>query len=302
MPDYTTTGLLNTVRDFGSFPTLDPNYTDARLLNFMNYQLIIDVVPLIMSCREDFFTANNDTTLTTTTSYVSIPSDAIGARVRDFTIWSNVGTAQELMVQNIPRLNPDDLAAGSSGFYVENNRLMFYPQGLYTTNTARIRYYKRPNYLVTYASGAAISAINGLTVTVNATPASFLQGVSLDCISNLSPYERLISGNIITALPSSVTITLTSTTGLTVGSYLTLAGETIVPQIPQDFISYLIQATLVKALESKNDAQYKIAVGEYLKLRKTILDLVSDRTEGENIKISSLSKLSDMIGNGVYGV
>lgn len=295
MTDFTTTGLLNTVRDFGSFPLYDPNYTDARLLNFMNYQLNTDVIPLIMSCREEFFITYEDTSLTSTSQTISIPSAAIGAKVRDVTLWSNAGQSNELMIQSIPRLNPDFLNMSNSGFYIQDNSLILYPVGMYTTNTLRVTYYRRPNSLVTVASAGQVDSIASLTLTLDTRPSTFTTNTSVDIISNNSPYKKLLTTTI-TATPSTNQVTLASVTGVAVDNYVCLAGESVYPQIPQDFIAYLIQATVVKALESKNDAQYQIAFQKYAQLRQVIKDLVSDRTEGENIKINGFNKLSDMIG------
>jgi hypothetical protein len=290
MADFTTTGLLSSVRDFGSFSDFDPDFTNAKLLNFMNFQLGTDVVPLIMTCREEYFVSQEDFELASQQTF-EIPTKAIGAKVRDFTVWGNVGTDQETMIQSIPRLNPDFLDRSSGGFYVQNNTLKLYPKNLFNNNTARITFYYRPNDIVPLASAGRITDINGSIVTLNAVPATFTANTSVDGISNKSPYKTVVSTTI--TLVNVLDVTLSDVTDLVVGDYICLEGESVYAQIPQDFISYLIQATVLKALESKNDAQYSIALQKYNDLRKVILNLSSDRTEGENIKVAGFNKLSD---------
>lgn len=303
MPDYTTTGLISNIKSRIISPTNDYTFTNQKYVDVLNSELKSKIVPLIMSVYEEFFVQASDTTITSSTYQFDIPANAIGAKLRDVTIWDLSVSTNPVMLYNVPRIKPEDLDL-QSGFYIQSNTIILNPATGWnlTGKTMRMTYYKRLPLLTpivndaTYYAGK-VTAINSLVLTLDYFPTGWTTSTSIDVIDSTIPFANIFSAVSPTAVNSSAkTISLSSVTGITTNDYVCVTGESVFANIPVDLYDVLAQAASVYVLRALGDANgAALAYSEYQELRQNALNLISPRVDGENQKVYGLRQIHDLV-------
>jgi hypothetical protein len=79
--------------------------------------------------------------------------------------------------------------------------------------------------------------------------------------------------------------------GLVVGDLIATAGETIVPQIPTELMSFLSQCIALRILEAQGDIDnYKAASEKLKQMSDSLIHLLDSRTEGNPQKFNNNNK------------
>ena len=232
-----TTELISALKICGSFPTSNDLFSTSDFLVLMNMQLKSDITPMMLKLNEEFFLQTKDFSIVAGSTY-RIPTRAIGAKMRDLSLVDAAGN-----VTSIARLFEEDRPNNNSGYYMLRNSIELSTD--ITDPTLRMKFFSRPNTLVTTASCGKVVSINSgaNTVVVDAAPSTFSVTVLCDFVQNLNPYDLLgldlaltsVSGTTLgfSALPS----------GLAVGDWVCLATESPVPMVPDEVHPLLIQSS-----------------------------------------------------------
>jgi hypothetical protein len=300
MADFTTSNLISSVKRKALLPT--GMISDTDIIELMDDELHTAIIPFLMRLREDYFATWVDFT-TGGTNIFEIPTDAIGAKLKDVVFY--LSGYQEAFV-NVARLTIEELSANRYdsmrpyGFYILGNKLYFYPQNAAAGQTLRLYYYKRINHLtpildtvsgveVNYA--CKITDITNNIATVDIIPDGWTTTTAIDVIKGIQNYD-VTSTNSITDITGNV-ITLANT-GPSIGDYLCVRGDTVYPQIPEEIHPLLVQATIIKVLESmKDDKGLKIAAERYAKMEDDLMTLLTPRVDGEPKKIVNAGGIFD---------
>ena len=296
---YTVDDLVTHIKNKAAVPsTLGKGLTLEDILRYMNDEMRYFIIPLLTSIREEFFVTYSDTLIGTSSTF-AIPSDALGNKLRDVLRIDPNGNKF-----SIARIEPEDLPRFNQssnyirGFYIENNNIKILGN-LNTTDTLRLTYFKRPNDLVLYSGTSAYNCAKiatvgaGGAITTSLTiPSTFTTSASYDIIK-ATPLFDLLQENITASVASGTNMTLSSTTGASVGDYVCLAGESCIPQIPVECYALLGERVVMKICQSLGDKEnYAIAKQEADDIKEQLLQLLSDRVEGENRKIINTDNLA----------
>jgi hypothetical protein len=136
--------------------------------------------------------------------------------------------------------------------------------------------------------GAALSVKR---LTLSALPATFLQNNFFDFVQNVSPnkiihYDRRF--NAINQVSKQISFIATDIPDVIVGSYITLAEETFVPNIPTELHPILAQRVAVSCLEAMGDEQNKQSAERKLAaMEKDAGTFLDNRVEGAMQKIKA---------------
>ena len=264
MSAYTTLDLIKSVRVRGMFPDASTGTLSAdNILMLATEELRLLVAPMILSAREKYYEKYIDYNMISEKAIYAIPERAVGCVV------STVQYIINNSITNLAPLDPNALATTVSGlyprgFYFENDHICIYPRPNASAGVVRLRYYQRPSILeqtINCAQIASLSQAAG-TVTVNTYPSSWAPAMTVDFISNKSPFtayaidtsiQNISAANVISfdALPLNTDGTL----AVAVGDWLALAGYTPLPEIMSEFFPLLAQATAVKLLEAVGDKE-----------------------------------------------
>lgn len=297
LPSYDVESLIANIKRRCAVPTSQITYTDQDFTDLANDELHDTVIPLMMSCREEYFVdyvdvqAGSDRT-------IDIPEQAVGEKLRSV-FYLQQGS--HLVLVNLPRIDLDTIGGYGfinvntlAGFYIEGSKLKLYPDTSVPDNTTiRLYYYKRRLVLASptqYGQVLSIDEMNN-TIVLDYVPSTWVVGTQLNSVSNLPGFKITNEGATITAL-SAPTIELDSVEGIVVGDYVSEYGYSGVAQIPVEAQAYLAQITASKCLEGLgDDAGMKRADKKAEEMKTSLLVVVSNRVDGSPKKIMNPSGL-----------
>jgi hypothetical protein len=252
---WTATDLIASVKRRAGIPAAQATYTDAEILTICNEEMSSFIVPLVMKEREDYWQTSVDFTITSSVTQYRIPERAIGSKLREVKIVNANGTES-----NIPRLLVANEGTDSYGFRVDGNVLTL-RTGIANNptllgNTLRVYFYSRPNQITaatigtTYGTIATLTLPYGMTVTSAPTGLTGASG-TMDMIRATPGFETLAADAAFTLSTGVYTFSAPLPAGIAVGDYVTVPGNTPVPQIPPELHPLLAQKAACRVLEGK---------------------------------------------------
>ena len=309
MIDYTTDELIEDIKQRASVPTSQSLFNEDRFTRFLSSKLRDNVVPLMLSVREDYFVAFEDidiTDLTSNTNTYTLPERAIGMKLKDVVLVDSQGKEEQL-----PRLTFQDkslpgIADYQSlyGFYVQANSIKLFLQRSFVGKKLRMYYYRRPNGLVKTSKAGKILSINTGTgvVTLDNAPTNWTTSTTFDLICGKPPFDSKGDDTAITAI-SGFDLTFASVpTGLKVGDWVCESNESVIPQIPYEGFSLLVQLGVVKVLEALNDTRgWQTAVEDYKQMQMDVKTMLSPRVDEATVKTVSRSGVWRIGGSNKWG-
>jgi hypothetical protein len=303
LPQYNTEELIDNIKRRCSVPTSQLTFQDADFVALANDELQGEVIPLIMSTREDYFVDSVDVTCPAS-GVIDFPDAAIGAKLKAVAV---VQQDNPLTLWNLPRIDMDVVTGiktviAVSGFYITGNTLNIYPTpGDLSGRTIRIYFYKRSLTLATPADYSVITAIDTGTNTVSMSrlPTGWAANTQINSVSSVGAFN--ITNELATiSSVAGLDIVLDNVTGMVVGDYLSGLGYSAVPQVPVEAHGYLAQLTAAKCLEGLGDREgMKAALDKAEKLRTSLMIVISQRVDGSVKKVMS-GNGGLRVGAGLY--
>lgn len=279
--DYTTTGLLESLRNRGMLPdNAGEALDDSDLLDILTDELQTSIVELLIDTNEEYLVTHEDISVTANTAAYDIPERAVGAVVRNVAWLEGSDTYTPLA-----RIEPEnEFEPGQEGFKFEGDQLVLVPTPT-ESGTLRVSYFRRPNDLVATTRVGTVSSVAGDVITLTAAYPSVFSltsstGQKYDLINGSGNFGSLEDGLTCTALSGS-TVTLTGVpTTLAKGDYVCLKGESPVPQMPVELRKVLIAKAAARALESLGDPKFQAAEALADKAQAKALGLLVPRGHG----------------------
>lgn len=292
---YLVSGLIEAVRDSGMLPPADEGDNTTRMLGFLNREQRLYLMRLMLSVREAYRVAVVDVPLEVGRCAYPIPTRAVGAKMKLVELLDASGcNGRPLNCIGAEQVYESATAGGAGEFTIRNNTIIFVAAP--PAATMRIHYFRRFNKLVPAAEASgAITAIDTgtgvVTVSVadNPMPASFLVGATFDLIQHRPHFDLLASELSISAVDAT-TMTFTAAdlpSGLEVGDFVALSGETPICQAPLELHDVLVQRALYKYLKSQGDPRAKEAKEDLDQARDDALALMCPRIEDQPVVLQN---------------
>lgn len=270
---WTTDDLLTSIKNCQMFPDAsEGSLSPDALLQYATDGLYMTILPAIQGVREKFYEKSFDTSYTSSTTSIPIPSRAIANTVSyvQFIVGVAVAPLYPIDPGTIATIQP---TAWPTNFYFQNNDIVFYPPPSGAQGTVRIGYGQRPNRLAQTSACAQISSFNAnaKTVTCASVPDDWTTSDVFDFVpanaNKATPYGL---DSVITSVTTTViTFDDDLPDDIAVGDWVSIAQYTPIPEIPFEFQTALAQAAAYRALGALNDptglANAKVALDEYLK-------------------------------------
>lgn len=288
---YTVEQLIENIKRRCSVPTSQLTFLPQDFVDLANDELQGEVVPLIMSTREEFFVDYEDIQ-TPASGVIPLPAATVGMKVRSVCY---VQQSSPLVLINLPRVDLDIVAGVGfsnfntlTGFYIQGNDLVLYPSQSAPTNTPiRIYFYRRTLVLSNLGTYGQIISIDEManTVVLSFVPYDWTVGHELNAINFQVPFE-CVNEDLEIVSVSSPTVELNSVEGLSVGDYVSDRGFSPIPQVPIEAHAYLAQLTAAKCLEALGDNEgNQAAIAKAEKLKDKLMVMISQRVDGSTKKI-----------------
>lgn len=272
--DYTLTALLASVRRRGQLPNATDQLSTTDLTALMNEAMQEYVVPLLIDAKEEYLVTYADQTIVSGTEAYAIPARAVGGKLRDVQVSTTDGK-----YRSISRVEPEQALEYEGGgfaqaYKIRGNSVVLVPSPT-EAGTLRLHYYRRPSVLVS-TGYTTVTVVNGVTVTCAAN----LTGSTFDLIDDKPQFSSVADDKAGTF--ASTTLTLASAaTGLAVGDYVCVPGESPVAQIPLELHPLLCQRTTELALEAIGDDRSAVASKKTEQMARRALALLTPRGEGK---------------------
>lgn len=313
MASYLTSStLIESVKRRASIPQSQSTFTEDDLLAFANEELSIGLLPSILQFHEEFLVYETTVPLYSGVQNYSIPGRAIGGKVRNVFYMDTNGNPQttaRISPENVVYYNNTTLTSNPT-YYLKNNELVFVNKiggSISPSNpptpaggSLKISYYLRPNQLVSEKRCAVIKSIDATTNTVvidGVVPSVFspvnVGFKKLDIIESVGGHRTkamdIVPTNIVfgTVGVQDGQITFSELPpNLVPGDHIALAGETMIPQIPDDLHSVLAQRVAARCLEALGDQNGLQAANLKLQeMEQKTGNLIDNRTEGQPQKV-----------------
>ncbi|HET9597852.1 MAG TPA: hypothetical protein VFP65_19850 [Anaeromyxobacteraceae bacterium] len=288
------TALIASVKRRASIPTTQATLSTTDLLGIADEETLGYVMPILRDAREDYGIAAYEVPIQDGVLVYRLPPRALAGVLRELMAIRLDGTAF-----NLPRIAYGQISYSSGpGFTTDGNTIVLVTDqpGNVTTlgTTLRMTYYQRPSSLVVTSAVGTVSSFNTGTnaVTLSAAPpGTFTTAVKYDLVRAGSPFETLATDLVATTVVGS-TLTFTSAlpSDLGVGDYVTLAGQTAVPQVPVELHPLLCQSVAVKILHGMCDYDaVDKQTAELMRMEGSIRKLLTGRVEEEPMRVVSRS-------------
>jgi len=280
MLTYTTQSFIDAVKRTSHVPPGNNTFTEADFLALGDTEMRTRIAPKIASCRENYWLTRQTYQPNDQNAY-PIPSLAQGGAFVDVkvNVSGNLISLSRVEVSELYSLNFATRPAYS--YYLEDNLI----KTLSVVNLGPILvwYYRLASKLVPVSECAQITAISGNDITVDAVPASFLDQ-TLDVVSQTPGFNVSIKDETPVTVGDVMTFAEVPS-GVAVGDYVCLSGQSCVVQCPIEWIEVLVQATTVRIYQIQGYLnKHKTASEDLDNMVTAAMGLVSPRTI-ENAKI-----------------
>lgn len=299
---YLSTDLIASVKKRANVPTSQSTFQTVDFLRFADEEIRSKILPLVMKNLEDYYTSKCDYVLDPTQNTYSIPSRAVGAKLRDIELV--LASDQQTRIP-LERLNREDLLASytgagtgqflrrKQGFYLDANKVVIYPDpiGVAPNWNLRLTYYSRPSSLVDVSACAQITSIDTVNtqLTVASLPGSISTNTLVDLVKANPHFDcSAIDQTITNVSGTTLTFSTSFPSDLSVGDYVCLANQSCVVQVPVELQPLLYQYVVVRVLSAQGDKEgLETELIELRKMEDNALILLSPRVDGKAKRASN---------------
>lgn len=266
-------------------PSSDSLFSTANFLSLLNLEMSKEIVPLLGRVNEEYFLCDKSISVEAGRKLYRMPARAIGSALRDVQLLDANGS-----ITPLSRLFEEDrnsLSNNANGYFLKGNQVELSPIPTSNTGSLRLLYFRRPSkFVLPVACAQIVSIDNSLNhVVVSSVPSTMTTGTLIDFSQANSPYDILDMDFAIISI-SGTTLEFSSLpSDLLVGDYISLAGETCVPGIPEELVSILVQAALCSALSSKKDKSVEFEMQKLQVMKESALNMISPRVKSDDKKI-----------------
>lgn len=256
----------------------------------------------MMKLHEEFYVFSVNVPLESNVDRYSIPNRAMGVKLRNL-FYQDI--SQNL--KDMAKINPEDVPFyqnRSSGtiprvFYFENDDVVLVPGSIPNPQGKLVfKIFLRPNTLVPDNQVSTVQQIDSTTgiITVDNIPSTFNANEQFDIVERKRGHRckaiDLSSTNVNAVLKTITFDPASIPTSLVVGDIIALAGQTNIPQMPDEFHAVLAQRAACRCLEAQKDTEgLKNAYAKLKEMEENIGILIDNRSEGQPTKVNNLRGL-----------
>ncbi len=265
MTILTTDLLLDRISKKAQLTGNQGGFSNTDLLNLATDEMVSVVFEHIIGLGHGYCVWDESIAVSAGQERVRIPYRAYGGQLTHLYWQDSVGNRTYLYPMTAANL---DMFVATDretpyGFMVQGNSLRFMPLPM-SAGSLVVLYPFTPSALVTTDQVQTITAVNvnGPSVSFNTTPSQFTTSVNYDVVDNLSgngiiAYDLVpasLVANVLTFQPG------TSLTNVQVGQWISVAGTSKVPMLPEPAHDAVVEAAAARALQERGAlAEFQIA-------------------------------------------
>jgi hypothetical protein len=280
--------LLSGIKRRAIVPSSQPLLDDDDILEMSDDVVEEEIVPLIMSVRQDFFVTTDSEDIAADTAAYDIPYRAIGRTLRDLKLYDGTNYRDLALVA----LEDEHLFSSGTtphSFYFRGDKVVLVPEPASAlTSGLQFWYNLAPSRHVVVADAALVVSKTTTQVTVSSVPSTITTGTVVDFVQGISGNSILGMDKAVTNATSTV-LTFASgdvPTGLVAGDYVSVQQTTPVVQLPNEVTNLVETLTAKRILNALGDFEGAAALDkEAAKAEKNVRLMLEPRVVGENTVI-----------------
>jgi hypothetical protein len=282
---FDSTRLIDQITLKGSLP--EGRFEPQEILDIAYDALLSEIIPIVLDRKEEYYVKEKLHTIVAGKDSYEIPSRAIGGGLRE------VKLQLGFVLKHLERVDPKQIEKIETGtprcFYLKGNDVVLFPTPSVSNDTLRLTYFFRPSKLVPSSEVGKITQIVGQTVSLS-IPTGWTNTDLFDVVKGSAGYDTsgfdLVADTVDTTA-NTITFSSALPDSIAVGDYISLAGESCFPYLPQEGHIALIQCGVTSALESLGDPAAAISA-QKADLQKNVLkSLLSVRVLGQPKKLGT---------------
>lgn len=296
MPRMLTEDLIASIKRRTLAPISQQTFQNEDLIALLNEELEIDLIPEIISVRQDFFKQSVVIPILSGLSNYRIPQRAAYGSLCDV-FWLDPNNNRfRIPLMTLDRLGTIDLTASGNrpiGYMMQDDTIVLYPPPNVGSNL-EVWFYCRPNDLVATTDCAAIVSASTVgattTFTVDTDLTALLStGSLIDFVSAQSPFQLWAQSVEVTSVSASQIAVAKSDVSNAVnvvlpqvGDYIAQEMTTNIPMVPQEFHVILAQMVAARLMEGLGDLQKLEAVNaKLMAMKRQALSMIQNRVEDD---------------------
>lgn len=257
---------------------------DQDLLDFATIALTQDLLPELITMREEFYVKAEIFTVPAGSSF-RIPSRAYSGDLREIKLINSDDSYTDLLRTYEEDLINTTTIGTPNVFLIRGNRIHLFPISSQPVDLF-VTYWLAPPSIVPVAECAIITAINGNIVTC-VPPTDWTTSNIFDLVKGTSDYEPVLLNQTVSAIAADQ-ITFTNAPDIEVGDYVCLANQSPYAYLQSAYYPVLIQLTISLIHEALGDLEQKGASDIKAEaLLKRIGGVSQTRIQGSPTKIVS---------------
>lgn len=280
----TANAILDQVKTNAALTSGQAGLSNETILQLASDAMNLELVPSVIDRFEGHFLFEDTTPIVADTSLYRVPSRAIGSCLHAVFLRDASGNNIDLKKIEIQDYVSVPRAPQSRPFgyiLVSNSVQLVPPVSPTPTDTLVMVYYFAPNRLVMQSAGRPVVSVSGDTITLPSVPTSWttLPRPALDIV-NHKPGNEIVAYDLAPTAISGNTITFATDVqalGVTAGNWVTVAGESVVPMIPEILHPLLAEMTVERVAEIRADETRLKQCRDRIKRLREGLDSILDR-------------------------
>lgn len=284
--------------------------TDDQMLQMADDVTMERVVPLILSCMQNFFVYEEEIAGVESQSAYAIPYRSIGRGLRDLKVrWggdeNGLTNMTQVALEDAHQWTNNAISNTPRGFYFKGDKFVILPEPLDDDFTLIAYYNMQPNSLVLTSDAAVIETVAGAVVTCTNVPSTFLNGTEIDFIKGRAGCATLVPYDVAITNVGGLQLTFSADdipSDLAAGDYISLAKTTPVVQLPDEAVPLLECWTAERVCEAIGDMDNaNLLANRAIEVEKNLKMVLSPRIEGAQTKIVNRNGLLRRGNQAIWG-
>lgn len=297
---YTTDRFLRGVYRRTSAPANNALDGDSDVLELADDIIRSQIVPLLISAREEFFVTPLYQALVAGQAAYDFPPRAVALSLRDLKLDIG-GSSEAYRLNDVGEENEQGsrLTGNTSGYFFTGDEVNLVPPPSDSSWVLEIWHEQRPSNLVAVASAAQVASVAGDVVTLMPgaiLPAIIAAGVTCDVIKGQQGHSLKGMDLVVASVTAGSTVapvvaatitfaTDTTPTGIVAGDWISLSNTSPVIQLPDEACVLLETYVAKRLFKSLGDYEAAQATTEDQKDETaSLLKVIEPRNRGANKK------------------
>jgi hypothetical protein len=286
----TADNLIERIKNRVTAPVNQSRFDEADMLQFFDDVIRLDLASLTKQVRQDYLVYTLDVATVEDQEAYDMPPRAMGWALRDAKLRN--GTTGTL-VNDLILIAPEDehlyrTGGNPKGFFFRNDQIILRPYPSTDDLIVELSFHQTLSKMVMLDAACKVTSVASPVVNVDAVPATWAVGDSVDMIFRNAGHRLLKIDAVITDLAAtSLTFAAADIPAeLAAGDYISLAGTSPLYPLPEVSSALAVTLAAIRLMKAQGDFEAAAELEkDEAKEKKAYVQVITPRITGESTKI-----------------